>query len=250
MVPLECRRGQDEVVASIEARIAEWTHLPPENGEPMQVLRYENLQKYDAHWDYFEDPLHTRDPQENRAATVVMYLGDVEEGGETTLPLGIPIDPTRQVMRNPSKCAAKGNMAVVPKKGDALLFWDMKVDGVTLDRQSLHASCPTIKGVKYVATKWIHNKPYGADFDPLKLAAECKDKQADCPSLAAEGQCDVHPGVLLGLTGLCRRSCGDCVECAAGDMMCLRGNMHSRRLKQQQQDHVRGLDRAELSEIE
>jgi hypothetical protein len=53
--------------------------------------------------DYFEDPVHRKDPEENRAATVVMYLGDVEEGGETTLPLGIPIDPARQVMHNPSE---------------------------------------------------------------------------------------------------------------------------------------------------
>lgn len=37
-------------------------------------------------------------------------------------------------------------MAVTPKKGDALLFWDLKADGVTVDRASLHASCPTLKG--------------------------------------------------------------------------------------------------------
>lgn len=32
------RRGEDPVVAEIEQRIAEWTHLPPEHGEPIQVL--------------------------------------------------------------------------------------------------------------------------------------------------------------------------------------------------------------------
>lgn len=34
---LPCRRNEDAVIASIQARIAEWTHLPPENAEPLQV---------------------------------------------------------------------------------------------------------------------------------------------------------------------------------------------------------------------
>lgn len=42
------RRGHDAVVAGIEARIAEWTRLPPDHGEPIQVLRYQNGQKYDG----------------------------------------------------------------------------------------------------------------------------------------------------------------------------------------------------------
>lgn len=31
------RRGEDPIIAGIEQKIAEWTHLPPENGEPIQV---------------------------------------------------------------------------------------------------------------------------------------------------------------------------------------------------------------------
>eukprot|EP00879_Flechtneria_rotunda_P020970 GHRR01022081.1.p1 GENE.GHRR01022081.1~~GHRR01022081.1.p1 ORF type:complete len:266 (+),score=34.09 GHRR01022081.1:206-1003(+) len=152
-------RGQTPIIASVEARIAEWTKLPPDHGEPIQVLRYQNGQKYDAHWDWFDDPLH-KDKGDNRAATVLMYLGDIEEGGETALPLGNPIDEQRQKLANPSECAAKGNMAVVPHKGDALLFWDMHVDGTTVDRSSLHASCPTLKGTKWTATK-VRGAPIG-----------------------------------------------------------------------------------------
>jgi hypothetical protein len=44
------------------------------------------------------------------------------------------------------ECATKGSgLAVVPRKGDALLFWDMHVDGTTVDRAALHASCPTLQ---------------------------------------------------------------------------------------------------------
>jgi hypothetical protein len=39
-----------------------------------------------------------------RAATVLMYLGDVVEGGETTLPLGKYIDEGRQRLNNSSEC--------------------------------------------------------------------------------------------------------------------------------------------------
>jgi hypothetical protein len=37
-----------------------------------------------------------------------------------------------------------------------------------------------LQGTKWTATKWIHNKPYGGGFDPLKLAAQCRDTADDC----------------------------------------------------------------------
>lgn len=231
-------RGQDAVVASIEARIAEWTRLPADHGEPIQVLRYQNGQKYDAHWDWFDDPTHPATSEENRAATVLMYLGEVQEGGETAMPLGTFIDEGKQKLPSASECAKKGTgMAIAPKKGDALLFWDMHVDGKTVDRASLHASCPTLKGTKWTATKWIHNRPYGAGYDPLKQAALCKDTADDCKALSAEGKCDTDAAKMLGLTGICRKTCDDCIECAESDIICLRKNMRSlraQRLKQQQ----------------
>jgi len=120
-----------------------------------QVLRYNDGQKYDAHWDWFDDPVHKKpNSTGNRAATVLMYLGEVQEGGETALPIAIPIDFKQQVRKEGrSACAANGTLAVVPRKGDALLFWDMLPDGRTIDRKSLHASCPTLKGTKWTATK-------------------------------------------------------------------------------------------------
>ena len=37
--------------------------------------------------------------------------------------------------------------------GDALLFYNLKVDG-TQDTFSLHTGCPVLQGVKWTATKW------------------------------------------------------------------------------------------------
>jgi hypothetical protein len=45
-------RGEDAVIKRIEERISAWTLLPVGNGEGMQVLKYDQKQKYDAHWDY------------------------------------------------------------------------------------------------------------------------------------------------------------------------------------------------------
>jgi hypothetical protein len=58
--------------------------------------------------DWFDDPLHNKESGENRVATVLLYLGEVLEGGETSLPIGIPIDEERQKMVNPSEGSGDG----------------------------------------------------------------------------------------------------------------------------------------------
>mmetsp|Transcript_15986 Transcript_15986/g.34537 ORF Transcript_15986/g.34537 Transcript_15986/m.34537 type:complete len:272 (+) Transcript_15986:87-902(+) len=156
--------GEDEVVKSIEERIARWTHLPVLHGEAMEVLRYKDGQKYEEHWDWFEAK-EIKDSTGNRVATVLMYLSDVLDGagGETALPLALPLDDRVQTLDSMSPCAKKRGLSIRPKKGDTLLFWDLHPDGQTPDRRTLHASCPTFKGAKWTATKWLHNKAYSVD---------------------------------------------------------------------------------------
>ncbi|GJP51549.1 hypothetical protein CLOM_g10713 [Closterium sp. NIES-68] len=153
-------RGSDEVVTAIEKRISDFSHLPVDHGEAIHVLHYEASQEYQAHFDYFHDDINTRNGGQ-RLATVLMYLSDVEEGGETVFPaaeltpanIHSPLPPDSQL----SQCA-KGMLAVKPKRGDALLFWNLKPD-TTLDPKSLHAGCPVIRGNKWSATKWIRVQP-------------------------------------------------------------------------------------------
>ena len=59
--------------------------LISENGEDIQVLRYEHGQKYDPHYDYFVDKVNIARGG-HRIATVLMYLTDVTKGGETVFP--------------------------------------------------------------------------------------------------------------------------------------------------------------------
>lgn len=56
-----------------------------ENGEATQVLKYGRGQHYEGHYDYFFDPVNQQQGG-HRYATVLMYLADVEEGGETVFP--------------------------------------------------------------------------------------------------------------------------------------------------------------------
>lgn len=44
-----------------------------EHGEGLQVLHYEVGQKYEPHYDYFQDEFNTRNGGQ-RIATVLMYL--------------------------------------------------------------------------------------------------------------------------------------------------------------------------------
>jgi prolyl 4-hydroxylase len=84
------RRGENELVRRIEARIARLVSWPEENGEGLQILQYGPGTEYKPHYDYF-DPAQPGTPTilrrgGQRVATVVMYLGEPEKGGGTVFP--------------------------------------------------------------------------------------------------------------------------------------------------------------------
>ncbi|KAK8643020.1 hypothetical protein V6N13_012337 [Hibiscus sabdariffa] len=130
------KRGQDRIVRDIEKRIADYSFIPVEHGEGLQILRYEVGQKYDAHFDYFNDEFNIKNGGQ-RMATMLMYLSDVEEGGETIFPAAKGNISAVPYWNELSECGKQG-LAVKPNMGDALLFWSMKPDA-TLDPSSLHA---------------------------------------------------------------------------------------------------------------
>ncbi|KAK4754767.1 hypothetical protein SAY87_008524 [Trapa incisa] len=201
-------KAQDEVIVDIEARIAAWTFLPQENGEAIQILRYENGEKYEPHFDYFHDKAN-QELGGHRVATVLMYLSEVERGGETVF-------PNAEAASNQAKddswsdCAKKG-YAVKPRKGDALLFFSLHPDA-TVDPSSLHQSCPVLDGEKWSATKWIHVRSFdkALSSDPT---TQCQDEHNNCPMWAKAGECEKNPLYMVGNDkshGFCRKSCNAC----------------------------------------
>ncbi|KAF3665398.1 Prolyl 4-hydroxylase 5 [Capsicum annuum] len=137
-------RGRDKVIRDIEKRIADFTFIPVEHGEGLQVLHYEVGQKYEPHYDYFLDEFNTKNGGQ-RIATVLMYLSDVEEGGETVFPAAKGNYSAVPWWNELSECG-KGGLSVKPKMGDALLFWSMKPDA-SLDPSSLHGSVLSLDAV-------------------------------------------------------------------------------------------------------
>jgi prolyl 4-hydroxylase len=113
----------------------------------------QSSQKYDPHFDYF---FHEEgsDNGGNRLVTILIYLTDVEEGGETIFP-HIPA-PKHQTADQFSPCAMQG-LAVKPKKGTAAVFWSMNTAG-ELNKGSLHGSCPVIKGEKFSVCAFVRGR--------------------------------------------------------------------------------------------
>ncbi|KAI3859973.1 hypothetical protein MKX03_008516 [Papaver bracteatum] len=144
--------SKNPIVKAIEKRISVFSQVPVENGEPMQVLRYEKNQFFRLHHDYFPDTLNLKQTGGQRIATMVMYLNDKLNGGETYFP-----------MAGTGKCSCAGKMlkgsSVKPIKGDAVLFWNMGPNG-KVDPNSLHAGCDVLSGEKWSATKWMRQNKY------------------------------------------------------------------------------------------
>ncbi|KAG2500412.1 hypothetical protein HYH03_001982 [Edaphochlamys debaryana] len=221
------RRRFDPVVAAVEERVALWSHLPVAHQEALQVLRYGVNDKYSPHFD-----------AAGRVATVLMYLVEPEEGGETAFVNSEWQHPElrRQSEEGGLSECARGRVAYKPRRGDALIFYDTLPDYRSLDRHSEHTGCPVVRGVKWNAVTWIH----GQEFDPEDWAAarqgyapprpdpgHCGDYDSECAKYAAQGDCEENRLYMVGgagFMGTCRRACGACEVCGEGDADCARRN--------------------------
>lgn len=133
------RIGELPLIQRIEQRIALLVDLPVSHGEGLQVLHYLPGQEYEPHYDWF-DPTQpgftavtARGGQ--RIASIVMYLNTPEEGGGTAFP--------------------NVGLTVTALRGSAVYFaYD------TGDQSSLHAGLPVLRGEKWIATKWLRERPY------------------------------------------------------------------------------------------
>ncbi|ANA32964.1 hypothetical protein R82526_03853 [Ralstonia mannitolilytica] len=135
--------GEHPLIARIEARIAQAVGVPVEHGEGFQVLHYEPGGEYQPHFDFF-NPGRTGEARQlevggQRVATMVIYLNSVQAGGATGFP--------------------KLGLEVAPVKGNAVFFVYKRPDG-TLDEDTLHAGLPVERGEKWIATKWLRERPY------------------------------------------------------------------------------------------
>ncbi|KAF6266337.1 hypothetical protein COO60DRAFT_447587 [Scenedesmus sp. NREL 46B-D3] len=148
---------------------------PVENGEPMHVLRYQQGEQYKEHYDFFNESDSTNVVNGGqRVATVLLYLTDVSDGGETVFPLSVHRQSVEEAKKH-SDCG-KGGVAVKPRKGDAVLFFSILPDARTMDKLSLHQGCPVLQGEKWVASKWLRMREW-VDAPLTQLAAVKEERQ-------------------------------------------------------------------------
>jgi len=125
------------VVAAVERRISQLLQIPVHFYEGLQILHYEPGQQFAAHFDYF-GPTHPSS-ENNRICTLIMYLNDVEAGGETSFP--------------------KLGLSIAPRKGNAVYFEYFYQDAA-LNELTLHSGEPVIHGEKWIATQWVRRQAY------------------------------------------------------------------------------------------
>ncbi|CAN7278863.1 2OG-Fe(II) oxygenase [Variovorax paradoxus] len=134
-------RGENDIVARLEQRIAALLRWPVEFGEGLQILRYAPGAQYRPHYDYF-DPGEPGTPTilkrgGQRVATLVMYLQEPGQGGATTFPdVGLEVAPVR---------------------GTGVFFSYEEPDPAT---RTLHGGAPVLAGEKWVATKWLREREF------------------------------------------------------------------------------------------
>lgn len=132
------------VFKKLSNKVANIVGLPVENQEALQVVKYSPGGYFKEHYD----PLCTLTKEEcaevngtsgPRFATFLVYLNDVDEGGDT--------------------CFTKINKCIKPKKGKAVLFYSTDHDE-ELIHNSMHTGSPVTKGDKWVCNKWIHHRKF------------------------------------------------------------------------------------------
>lgn len=105
----------------------------PSKFEDLQVVRYSPGGEYKAH---FDSAIALTDSADviDRYATLIVYLNDGFEGGETAFP--------------------KLDVKIKPKRGMGVLFYNLDAAGEE-HAMSLHESIPVRRGTKYAVQLWI-----------------------------------------------------------------------------------------------
>ena len=129
--------NEDLVINAINRRIAALTDSDVAAGEPLHILRYTPGQEFRPHLDAIAGA------DNQRQWTALIYLNEGFVGGETVFPeIGI---------------------TTVGKPGDCLIF-RVCSNGGTVDLRLRHAGLPVTQGIKWLASRWIRQRPYAPEI--------------------------------------------------------------------------------------
>ena len=127
--------GKINLEKVVDERICKTLGLDEKCSESSQVQFYDKGNEFKAHYDYFHVG-HDDELLKNgqRTWTFMIYLNDVDEGGETEF------INLKEVLH--------------PKEGMAVVWGNLNKDG-EVDENTLHTGRPVKQGKKYIITKWF-----------------------------------------------------------------------------------------------
>jgi len=132
--------GGEPAVRALDEKICGAMGIDPALAEPSQGQYYELTQEFKPHTDYFEAYELERNSTPTlgqRTWTFMVYLNDVESGGETAF--------------------VNVGLVIPPKQGTAVLWNNLKPDG-TPNYDTLHHGTPVKAGHKAIITKWFRRR--------------------------------------------------------------------------------------------
>lgn len=122
----------------VSEKVKKYTNTHNNNQELLQVVQYKKGGFFNPHYDACDPTVNDCKRMDGddgpRLYTILIYLNDDFEGGETIFP--------------------KINKTVKPEKGKAVLFRNVDKDGVII-KDSFHGGVPVKQGEKWIANKWV-----------------------------------------------------------------------------------------------
>eukprot|EP00878_Enallax_costatus_P004227 GHUV01004457.1.p1 GENE.GHUV01004457.1~~GHUV01004457.1.p1 ORF type:complete len:357 (+),score=106.65 GHUV01004457.1:233-1303(+) len=143
--------AESQIEALFKSEAVRGPFPPLTKVEALQVVKYHKGEFYHEHYDNRADSPLTR------AATIIVYLCDTEEGGGTSFPRAVTGWTEGSDWQLPPKVTfgpGGQGIKVLPVQGRALVFWSKRADG-SEDPNSIHAADTVIKGHKWIATRWM-----------------------------------------------------------------------------------------------
>jgi prolyl 4-hydroxylase len=170
----------DPIVKKINEKICTELKINTSYSEPTQGQIYEVGQEFRHHQDTFDKEVYHNYclSSGQRTWTFMVYLNNVEEGGETNFPI---IDKT-----------------FTPLKGMAVVWKNSNGKG-TENSAAMHAGFPVKKGKKIIITKWFREnvfngvedtrlaKEYLESLQPYSPTEKIFSKNEDLPRLSELG---------------------------------------------------------------
>lgn len=156
-LPADGATGDEAALRAVWQRLASIVRLDTRTSESMQAISYRVGEHYHYHMDTGGAPNIA-----GRAVTALLYLSDGFTGGETSFALSN--DQSGNGTRNNvyrvreefDGCSTDRGIAVTPKAGTAVVFYNLHPNSASKDWSAWHASCDVRSGVKWAANLWFH----------------------------------------------------------------------------------------------